>query len=354
MQNDTEMGYRVYFTTHAFVQLLREIEDFPGIETGGIFVGRRIENTFFIFECVDSGIHCEHTEVEFERDYEYTEHLSYVVASMYKDAKPIGYYHRHPGNFNRFSGGDGASNKEMARLLNGCISGLVTICPNFRLDIWYVDLNGQLSLTNNFEVNDKVFENLMQLKSINDLVTAIEKNEYNFNLKCGRVQKPSSVSHDAGRYQINADETIGEGRRSLITQVEETEGLPGQSQNKSEFIKVERKQKRGIISRLFGEHPQPYSLYMHNEMSKQGESIYNFIKYDIDKLLQKFDIFCKEIDQYFVLIIKNERVSINLLLMPKKVDNEVDLFVIFNDENDKKQEIKYKQGTICHLLRAFS
>ena len=189
------VGFQIYFTTKAYVQLLTEIADYPYVETGGVLVGQRRGNTFYVFETVDPGFKADRQRAEFSRHYEYTEHLAYKVANQYEGKTTVvGYYHRHPGSYDHFSGGDDVSNLEFAQTFNGVISGLVNIDPEFRLAFYYISPEGHQSKAISYKVDDKAFEGIMVLKSAKQLLDNIfcqenkstisqKKLESNFNTK---------------------------------------------------------------------------------------------------------------------------------------------------------------------------
>lgn len=174
-------NFQIYFTTKAYIQLLTEIADYPYVETGGVFVGQRRKNTFYIFETIDPGFKANRQRAEFSRHYEYTEHLAYKVTNQYEGKTTvIGYYHRHPGNYDHFSSGDDISNLEFAQAFNGIISGLVNIDPNFRLAFYYISPEGNQSKAISYKVDDSVFDGIMVLKSEKNLLVTIHNQENNY------------------------------------------------------------------------------------------------------------------------------------------------------------------------------
>ena len=177
------IGYQIYFTTKAYVQLLTEIADYPYVETGGVLVGQRRGNTFYVFETVDPGFKADRQRAEFSRHYEYTEHLAYKVANQYEGKTTVvGYYHRHPGSYDHFSGGDDISNLEFAQTFNGVISGLVNIDPEFRLAFYYISPEGRQSKAISYKVDDKAFEGIMILKNSKQLIDNIIRQENKFTI----------------------------------------------------------------------------------------------------------------------------------------------------------------------------
>lgn len=175
---------KIYFTKLAYLQLLIEVKKYNHIETGAILVGRVIENNFYVFESLDSGINCRRGPAIFYRDNPYSEHLVDVVRAKYENATAIGFWHRHPGDFNQFSSADLTANINMARILNkNIISGLVNIFDGqIKLKFWCITLD------NNYEegqiiIGDDYFRNILFYKEIDDIKNLILKNELDINIK---------------------------------------------------------------------------------------------------------------------------------------------------------------------------
>ena len=186
--NNSLNSVEIYFTTKAYVQLLTEIADYPYVETGGVLVGQRRGNTFYIFETVDPGFKADRQRAEFSRHYEYTEHLAYKVANQYEgETTVVGYYHRHPGSYDHFSGGDDVSNLEFAQTFNGVISGLVNIDPDFRLAFYYISPDGRQSRSIPYKVDDRAFDGILRLKSIDNLLAIIKAQENKYTISRTKI-----------------------------------------------------------------------------------------------------------------------------------------------------------------------
>lgn len=169
---------KIYFTQLAYLQLLIEVKKYTLVETGAILVGRVINDNFYVFESLDSGINCRRSSSIFYRDNPYSEHLVDVVRAKYNGAVAIGFWHRHPGNFNKFSHDDMDANIDMARVLGrNIISGLVNVFNgkvNFRF--W------QISLDNRYDeaeiiVNDNAFRGVLGYKDIHSIEKDIVEKE---------------------------------------------------------------------------------------------------------------------------------------------------------------------------------
>ena len=131
---------RVVFSERAIIALLAETQEHIKTETGGVFLGHRCGNTWYIVETIDPGLNCIFQQAYFEYDDVYLNHLMNKVDRLYK--KPleiVGLWHRHPGSFDQFSGTDDGTNIKYARRHpDGAISALVNIDPNFRITMYHV------------------------------------------------------------------------------------------------------------------------------------------------------------------------------------------------------------------------
>ena len=131
---------KVIFTERAYVSVLAETAEKIHTETGGIFLGYRCGENWYVMESIDPGPKSTFEVAYFEYDYKYVNHLSKKIARLYK--KPLellGLWHRHPGSFDQFSGTDDGTNKKFASLnKNGAISALVNIDPEFRITMFHV------------------------------------------------------------------------------------------------------------------------------------------------------------------------------------------------------------------------
>ena len=194
---------KVYFTELAYLQLLVEVKKYCRVETGAILVGHIIGNNYYVFESLDSGINCRRSPSIFYRDNPYSEHLVDVVRAKYTKAYAIGFWHRHPGNFNQFSHDDLEANIDMARVLeSNIISGLVNIYDNkVRLRFW------QITLGNKYEeaeviVGDCYFSNLASYKSISDVEHQILMNESSYGYEPRRTISSNSRTDNRDTSQV--------------------------------------------------------------------------------------------------------------------------------------------------------
>ena len=170
--------YTVYFTSRSYLQVVQEVSRYPGVETGGVFLGRRIGNDFYVFESVDAGRNAVRAPGSLKLEFEYIEHLGDVYKDIYKDLGVLGMWHRHPGDFDVFSSADHLSNADYANMFNGAISGLVNIDPDYRLQLFYVSPpDGRPTLCNPAVIDDSVFESIVSLKDYNAVIDSINEQE---------------------------------------------------------------------------------------------------------------------------------------------------------------------------------
>lgn len=132
---------RVCFTEQAYLSVVAESKDFPDRETGGIFLGHVVGDTWYVVESIDPGYQNIHRSVSFfEYDEEYVNHLANVRARLYEHKlQLLGLWHRHPGSFDSFSSTDDGTNQRFSSLQpRGAISALVNFDPDFRFTLYHV------------------------------------------------------------------------------------------------------------------------------------------------------------------------------------------------------------------------
>ena len=132
----------VVFSERAFTSILVETQEKIRTETGGVFLGYRKGDVWYVIESVDPGPNSIFQPTYFEYDQNYINHLINKVSRLYSlQLDLIGLWHRHPGSFDSFSGTDDGTNTKYAELNEqGAISVLVNIDPQFRLTVYSVTL----------------------------------------------------------------------------------------------------------------------------------------------------------------------------------------------------------------------
>lgn len=133
---------RVVFSKRAFASIVSETAAKIHTETGGLFLGQFLDDTWYVIDAIDPGINSVFEVAYFEYDRAYTMHLANKVANLYvRPLQLVGLWHRHPGAFCRFSSTDDVTNSKYASLNPeiGAISALVNMMPNFNLTVFHVD-----------------------------------------------------------------------------------------------------------------------------------------------------------------------------------------------------------------------
>jgi len=158
---------KVVFSNRAYAAVLAETTEKIQTETGGLFLGTIIDDTWYIIEAIDPGPKSIFEVAYFEYDQKYTQHLINKIANLYdKKLDLIGLWHRHPGSFDQFSSTDNGTNAKYASMrINGAISALVNIDPKFRLTMYHVGQPCRYKKIS-YEVGDQLIpEELLKFKS---------------------------------------------------------------------------------------------------------------------------------------------------------------------------------------------
>lgn len=136
------MPKTVVFSSRAFTSILVETQEKIKTETGGVFLGYRKDDVWFVIESIDPGPKSIFRPTYFEYDQQYINHLINKISRLYKEQLDlIGLWHRHPGSFDKFSSTDDGTNTSYAQMSEmGAISALVNIDPQFRLTVYSVSL----------------------------------------------------------------------------------------------------------------------------------------------------------------------------------------------------------------------
>lgn len=166
---------KVIFSKRAYSSLIAEVADKLATETGGLFLGHRDGDTWYVLETLDPGPNSVFQIAYFEYDQKYTNHLANKIAKIYiKPLKLIGLWHRHPGSFDQFSSTDDGTNRKFAQINNGeAISALVNIDPDFRLTMYQVSLPIKYKKIEFVVDDDKIPSAFKELYDVNTLADSI-------------------------------------------------------------------------------------------------------------------------------------------------------------------------------------
>jgi len=133
---------RVCLSSQAYLSIVAETYAHTGTETGGIFLGKVVNDVWYVIEVLDPG----YTNIQrrpgyFEYDKTYVTHLANVRARLYQNGlELLGLWHRHPGSFDSFSGTDDETHRRYTAQnpRRGAISALVNLDPHFRLTMYHI------------------------------------------------------------------------------------------------------------------------------------------------------------------------------------------------------------------------
>jgi integrative and conjugative element protein (TIGR02256 family) len=180
---------RVIFSNRAFTAILAETMENISTETGGVFLGVRREDIWYVVESIDPGPKSIFQVAYFEYDGDYVRHLANKTNHLYGDRLDVlGLWHRHPGSMDTFSSTDHGTMKKYAEQNNGVtISALVNLDPNFRLTMYAITLAGVLSCVKiQYEIDDckipKEVSKVLIYKDLESEINALSTGEKPINI----------------------------------------------------------------------------------------------------------------------------------------------------------------------------
>lgn len=189
--------YRVHITRNTYRGILLEAGRHPGDESIIQMPGLRIGNDFYYDMVADSGVNATYTPTMCEKDHIYADHLATRISEYYDLSKgqlTVSQVHRHPDGCLRFSPGDHPANIKLAQQFGGVCNGLVFVDPEFRIQFWYIDENGDETEAE-YEINDKAVRAAMPCINLNRLKETVERNE----AACKAVKKAERRMVEKGK-----------------------------------------------------------------------------------------------------------------------------------------------------------
>ena len=126
-------------------------------ETGGVFLGYIVNRAWYIVESIDPGMDTVNQVAFFQWDTEYVNHQAERLSKIYhKPLTVLGFWHRHPGSMDYFSGQDETTIRTNLRELRaGLLSMLVNIDPKLRMTYYYCYGNDIMKIR--YDVGNKYF-----------------------------------------------------------------------------------------------------------------------------------------------------------------------------------------------------
>lgn len=137
----------IVFSNEAYNAIIEESFAFDPDETGGILLGHKSNEVWFVMKMIPSGFNenkVHHSRALFKYDKDYVNYTMEKVSQNYAEPlEVLGLWHRHPDGFEHFSSTDDGTNIDFATKYCHfgyfAISGLVHVDPRFRLDMYRVD-----------------------------------------------------------------------------------------------------------------------------------------------------------------------------------------------------------------------
>jgi len=188
----------IVFSDRAYNAIIDETFRKHPLETGGILLGHVLDNgAWIVMEVTPPGPNSVHQNAFFEYDEKFVNYLANSIASKYEiPLSMLGLWHRHPGNYDKFSSVDNGTNLKFAKLSKvGAISGLVNVDPEFRFKMWHVTDPLHYEVIN-VEVGDDIIPSeYFALKHVKESVPqfpseVVENNEKNYNYAYERNEFP--------------------------------------------------------------------------------------------------------------------------------------------------------------------
>lgn len=146
-----------YINDRAYASVITEVMTNGQDETGGVFLGYIINRAWYIVESVDPGLDTVNQRTFFQWDTDYVNHQAERLSRIYQRPLTIlGFWHRHPGSMDYFSGQDEATIKiNLDELRFGLLSMLVNVDPKLRMTFYYCYGNDIMPIR--YDVGNKYF-----------------------------------------------------------------------------------------------------------------------------------------------------------------------------------------------------
>lgn len=153
---------KVILSQRAYLSILAEVYERVQTETGGILLGHREGNTWYVLESVEPGPKSIFTPTYFEYDDAYVTYRANKLSRLYKcSIELLGLWHRHPGLLKTFSSTDDGTNKIYSDMLDGAISGIVTLGNGFEITMYYVPYDVRYEKIEWIVDNEQIPENYL-------------------------------------------------------------------------------------------------------------------------------------------------------------------------------------------------
>ncbi|MBR5539524.1 MAG: Mov34/MPN/PAD-1 family protein [Clostridia bacterium] len=145
-------------STRAMASIVAEAYANGENESGGVMLGTIKDGKAYIVEATDPGYGAEHSPTIHEMNKRYVNYVYRVLSRLYKkELRLVGFWHRHPGRFNRFSSLDDNANLEYAKVVGGgTLSFILNFTPSPKLTCYYFDCSDGEYHPVKLTVSDKI------------------------------------------------------------------------------------------------------------------------------------------------------------------------------------------------------
>lgn len=205
-----------FINDRAYASVITEVMTNGQNETGGVFLGYIVNRAWYIVESVDPGIDTVNQVAFFEWDTEYVNHQAERLSKIYhKPLTVVGFWHRHPGSMDYFSGQDETTIRTNLRELRaGLLSMLVNIDPKLRMTYYYCYGNEIMKIR--YDVGDKYFPaELMKYADATELSRRANANGKYLDIHYEQVINLDAVA--ARKKTSTNNKPLGEKKTSPIT-----------------------------------------------------------------------------------------------------------------------------------------
>ena len=161
----------VVLSNKAYISIISDVLRRSSTETGGVFLGRIYKKIWYVVDVIDEGIQTQNYRDYFSWDKQYVNHLAERIGTLYKEPLTIlGFWHRHPQSFDRFSQQDEQTIQAHLREAKyGLLSMLVNVDPELRMTFYWC--HDTRIMQTKYDVGDEYFaQELLQLAKPEELI----------------------------------------------------------------------------------------------------------------------------------------------------------------------------------------
>ena len=231
-----------YISDRAYASVITEVMANGQNETGGVFLGYIINRAWYIVESVDPGVDTVNQVAFFEWDSNYVNHQAKRLGKIYnKPLTILGFWHRHPGSMDYFSGQDETTIRTNLRELRaGLLSMLVNIDPKLRMTYYYCYGNEIMPIR--YDVGNKYFPaELLQYADADELSRRAAESGRNLEIHYEQVINLEAIAAKKRNTSVTTNESMANlGNKNEDTVIDERKNNTSvSSEHQSEYLSSE-------------------------------------------------------------------------------------------------------------------